>query len=138
MKYSKRTIISAALVASLAVTGVAAAYSDIQIVPAQRPADYTKRTFVAPENHESNSESSTPPNSANSDNLTADENSPLTDTPKQTNNEVTPNEPAPEAPAVVEYDPTPEPLPAPDTNITNVQNTNSGVGNDTAGTVSHN
>lgn len=137
MKYSKRTIVSAAIVASLAVTGVAAAYSDIQIIPAGPPhakpqwLDTSKvnQPVVNPTIEET-------PVSDTADN-TSTETTPLSDTPKQTDNEVTPNEPAPaEAPAV--HEPTPEELPKPDTNITNVENTNSGLGNNSTGTVSHN
>jgi hypothetical protein len=132
MKYSKRTILMAALATTLTVGGVAAAYSDIQLVPApakvQAPEHW--KPVVQPTIEET-------PVSDTADN-TSTEPTPLTDTPKQTNNEVTPNEPAIQVPAVVEYDPTPEPLPAPDTNITNVANPNSVLGNDTAGTVSNN
>ena len=136
MKYSKRTIILAATVATLTVGGVAAAYSDIQIVPA-KPTVKSQPSYTPPAEPVVNPTIEETPVSNTADNSST-ETTPLSDAPKQTSNEVTPNEPALEAPAVVEYDPTPEPLPAPDTNITNVQNTNSGVGSDTAGTVSHN
>lgn len=137
MKYSKRTIITAAIVASLAVTGVAAAYSDIQIVPAGPPHAkplWLDTSKVAPEPAATPTSTEAPASTPTDTSVT----SPLPDTTTQTPAEVTPNEPAPQTPAVVENDPTPEPLPAPATPIANVENTNTGVGSDTAGTVSHN
>ncbi len=134
MKYSKRTILTAAVIATVSVTGVAAAYSDIRVIPSNKPpvARPIAPPVVEPVPETSNSD--TP--EATSTTTDTETTTPFIDEPKQTpaNNEVVPNEPAP----AVEYDPTPEPLPAPDTNITNVENPNNVLGNNTPGNVSHN
>lgn len=135
MKFSKPTLLTVAIVSSLTVGGVAAAMSDVQLIPGnpaqhiERPQPPKEEPVVNPTIEET-PVSDTADDTSNSDNVSSPE------TPTQTPvNEVTPNEPTPEA---VEYDPTPEPLPAPDTNNTHVSNPNTSLGNDTAGTVSHN
>jgi len=140
MKITKPIVIGIAIVAVLTGTGVAAAYSDVQLIPAG-PRE-TRQWAEPPVKEEpaieavSETENSDTSFTASPENDTPLVSSPIiNDTPKQTQvSEETPNEPAPE----VEADPTPEPLPEPDTNITNVENTNNVLGNDTAGNVSHN
>lgn len=138
MKITKHIAIGIAVVAVLTGTGVAAAYSDVQVIPA---GPRVTRDWAEPPVKEepaieavSEPENSDTSLTASPENDTPVVSSPIiNDTPKQTQvSEETQNEPAPEA------DPTPEPLPEPDTNITNVENTNNVLGNDTAGNVSHN
>lgn len=136
MKITKPVVLAIATVAVLTGTGVAAAYSDIQLIPAGPRAVHTWAEPTA-------TEPTTEPVSENKNSDTSSSASPENDTPAvsspapQTNtpNETEAiNEPAP----AVEEDPTPEPLPAPDTNITHVENPNTVLGNNTAGNVSHN
>lgn len=138
MKYSKRTIIAAAVVTTLTITGVAAAYSDVQFIPGKEPVKI-KWAEPTPEPEpvvnptiEETPVSDIPDNTSNPENQT-----PASAPPTQTNNEtVVPNEtPAPNPPA--EIDLTPEPLPAPEVCQTCVSNPNA-VSNDDAGTVRHN
>lgn len=137
MKITRPIVLAIAAVAVLTGTGVAAAMSDVQIIPAGPRVirQFTKPPVSEEPTTETTAETSS---SATPENDTDNVSSPVINTQKQTiESEVTQNEtpaPTPE----VEYDPTPEPLPAPDTNITNVENTNNVLGNNTPGNVSHN
>jgi len=137
MKFTKPTIVTLAVIASVSITGIAAAYSDIQIIPTTRPSnvEQVKRPEPAPVRSEVVSET---PNSdtGSDDRPTTDTQktaTPLVNSETNTNNEVS-NEPAPE----VEFDPTPEPLPAPATNTSNVSNENNVLGNNSTGNISNN
>jgi cytoskeletal protein RodZ len=136
MKKSKTILIAIATVAVLTGTGVAAAYSDIRIIPAGPRAVHN---WAEPAKEEPASEPvSEAENSDTSFTASPENDSPVVSSPNiQTQtpaSEETSNEPAPE----VEADPTPEPLPAPDTSPIYVENPNNVLGNDTAGNVSHN
>lgn len=126
MKLLKRTIIIGATVTALAITGVAAAQSDLRIIPIQKaPVSETEAPAV---DQTPLSENTTTPlptpvitdadNSQPSETPLTNQTSTSTETPKN-------DTPTPTAPTQTEeVDLTPEPLPAPAVCLTCVDNTN--------------
>lgn len=123
MKLLKRTIIIGATVTALAITGVAAAQSDLRIIPIQKApvSTNTEAPAAEPTNPPLNSDTT----SADTPVISEADSTPLT-TPIQTSTETPKNDtPAPTPPAPTEeVDLTPEPLPAPAVCLTCVENTN--------------
>lgn len=128
MKLLKRNIIIGATVTALAITGVAAAQSDLRIIPIQKAPVSTNTEAPAVEPTPTSENTTIAP--ADTPVISEADNSQISDTPlnnqtptsTETSNNDTPTPATPAQPE--EIDLTPEPLPAPAVCLTCVDNTN--------------